>query len=180
MLLYGRNQTNIVSNRPSIKKKWNTHTHTHTQIKKTKTNWNRLHLATGAFSPGSGAPALRRYPYWEPTMCWVSPPAAVHFCFKATLKWLPWASCNTFWVQPRPEGFFFVCSPKAIWEIWVRSRSGKVWSRSSWTGKIPWRRERLPTPVFLPGEFPGLYSPRGHKESDTTEQLSLKKKELPW
>ena len=31
----------------------------------------------------------------------------------------------------------------------------------------------LPTPVFWPGEFHGLYSPRGHKESDMTEQLSL-------
>ena len=39
---------------------------------------------------------------------------------------------------------------------------------------IPWRRERLPTPVFWPGEFHRLYSPWGHKESDTTEQLSLK------
>ena len=29
------------------------------------------------------------------------------------------------------------------------------------------------TPVFWPGEFHGLYSPWGHKESDTTEQLSL-------
>ena len=28
----------------------------------------------------------------------------------------------------------------------------------SWVGKIPWRRERLPTPVFWPGEFYGLYS----------------------
>ena len=27
-----------------------------------------------------------------------------------------------------------------------------------WVGKIPWRRERLPTPVFWPGEFHGLYS----------------------
>ena len=40
------------------------------------------------------------------------------------------------------------------------------------------RREWLPTPVFLPGEFLGQrslvgYSPRGHKESDTTEQLTL-------
>ena len=26
-------------------------------------------------------------------------------------------------------------------------------------GLIPWRRERLPTPVFWPGEFHGLYSP---------------------
>ena len=27
-----------------------------------------------------------------------------------------------------------------------------------WVGKIPWRRG-LPTPVFWPGEFNGLYSP---------------------
>ena len=35
--------------------------------------------------------------------------------------------------------------------------------------RFPWRRERLPTPVFWSGEFQGLYSPWGHKESDTTE-----------
>ena len=27
--------------------------------------------------------------------------------------------------------------------------------------------------MFWPGEFHGLYSPWGHKESDTTERLSL-------
>ena len=42
-----------------------------------------------------------------------------------------------------------------------------------WAGEIPWRRERLPTPVFWPEELHGLYSPWGRKESDTTEQLSL-------
>ena len=42
-----------------------------------------------------------------------------------------------------------------------------------WVGKIPWRRERLPTAVFLPGEFHGLYSPWGHKESDMNEHLSF-------
>ena len=42
-----------------------------------------------------------------------------------------------------------------------------------WFGKIPWRKEHLPTPVFWPGEFHGLYSLWGHKESDTTERLSL-------
>ena len=42
-----------------------------------------------------------------------------------------------------------------------------------WVGKVPWRRERLPTPVFWPGEFHGLYSPWGHKESDKIESLSL-------
>ena len=43
-----------------------------------------------------------------------------------------------------------------------------------WVMKIPWRREWLPTPVFLLGEFHGQrslvgYSPWGLKESDTTE-----------
>ena len=43
--------------------------------------------------------------------------------------------------------------------------------------KIPWRREWLPTPVFLPGKSQGQrslvgYSPWGCKESDTVEQLS--------
>ena len=42
-----------------------------------------------------------------------------------------------------------------------------------WVGKIPWTRERLPTPVFLPGEFHGLFRPWSRKESDTPEQLSL-------
>ena len=38
----------------------------------------------------------------------------------------------------------------AMWETWVRSLG--------W--EDPRRRERLPTPVFWPGEFQGLYSPR--------------------
>ena len=44
---------------------------------------------------------------------------------------------------------------------------------NSWVGKIPWERERLPTPIFWPGEFHGLNSPWGRKELDTREQLSL-------
>ena len=39
--------------------------------------------------------------------------------------------------------------------------------------EVPWRRERLSTPVFWPGELHGLYSPWGRKELDTTERLSL-------
>ena len=51
----------------------------------------------------------------------------------------------------------------AKWEPWVR--------------KIP-RRERLPIPVFWPGESHGLYnpwrySPWGRTELDSTERLSL-------
>ena len=31
-----------------------------------------------------------------------------------------------------------------------------------WVGKVPWRREWQPTPVFLPGEFHGQRSLAGH------------------
>ena len=50
---------------------------------------------------------------------------------------------------------------------------GSILGFSPWVEKIPWRRERLPTPVFWPGEFHGLYSPWGLKELDMTERLSL-------
>ena len=47
----------------------------------------------------------------------------------------------------------------------------------SWVEKIPWRKDRLPTPVFLPGEFHEQrslagYSPWGRKDLDLTEWLS--------
>ena len=56
----------------------------------------------------------------------------------------------------------------AMQETWIQSR----------VGKVPWRRERQPTPVFLPEESYGQkslmgYSPWGHKESDRTEQMSI-------
>ena len=43
-----------------------------------------------------------------------------------------------------------------------------------WVGKIPWRKEWQPTPVFLPGKSHGQwslvgYGPQDHKELDTTE-----------
>ena len=47
-----------------------------------------------------------------------------------------------------------------------------------WVRKIPWRREWLPTPVFLSGEFHGQrslvgYSWWDHTELNTTERLTL-------
>ena len=39
-------------------------------------------------------------------------------------------------------------------------------------GRFPWRKERLPTAIFWPGESHGLYSPWGRKESDMTKLLS--------
>ena len=52
-----------------------------------------------------------------------------------------------------------------------------------WVGKIPWRRKRQPTPVFLPGKSHEQRSLVGYtvhgvaKESDTTQWLNNKK---PW
>ena len=47
----------------------------------------------------------------------------------------------------------------------------------TWVWFLNWEdhleRKSLPTPIFWPGEFHGLYSPWGRKESDTTEWLSL-------
>ena len=54
-----------------------------------------------------------------------------------------------------------------MWKTWVRPLG--------W--KIPWRRAWQPTPVFLLENPQGQrslvgYIPWGHKELDTTEQLS--------
>ena len=55
-----------------------------------------------------------------------------------------------------------VKNPLAMRETWVRSLG--------WEDPL---EKGILTPVFWPGEFHGLYSPWGRKESDTTEQLSL-------
>ena len=50
--------------------------------------------------------------------------------------------------------------------------------RENWGQSLGWEdpleTEMLPTPVFWPGEFHGLYNSWGRKESDTSEQLSLR------
>ena len=51
----------------------------------------------------------------------------------------------------------------AMQETWVQSLG--------WEDRL--EKGRLPTPVFWPREFRGLYSSLGRKESDTTQQLLL-------
>ena len=67
-----------------------------------------------------------------------------------------------FWAS----GGSVVKTPSTMWEMWV----------DPWVRKIPWRRKRQPTPVFLAGKFHRLrrlvgYSPWGRKESDMTERF---------
>jgi len=49
--------------------------------------------------------------------------------------------------------------------------------KETWVQSLGWEdtleKGKLPTPVFWPEEFHVLYSPWDHKESGTTEQLSL-------
>ena len=65
---------------------------------------------------------------------------------------------------------------------WLRGKDSACQCRilrfDPWVGKTPWRTGRLPTPVFLPGEFHGQrslvgYCPWGCKESDVTEWWTL-------
>ena len=56
-----------------------------------------------------------------------------------------------------------VKNPPAMRETWVQSLG--------W--EDPLEKERLPTLVFWPGDFHGLYSSWGRKETDTIERLSL-------
>ena len=44
--------------------------------------------------------------------------------------------------------------------------------RETWVGKIPWRREQLPTPVFWPGEFHGLENSYSLKVAKSWTRLS--------
>ena len=80
-------------------------------------------------------------------------------------------------------------SSTLAWKIPWTEEPGRLQSMGSWrvrhdwsdlvaytysgVGKIPWRRERLPTPVFWLGESHGLYSPWGCKELDMSETYMI-------
>ena len=55
-----------------------------------------------------------------------------------------------------------VKNPPAMRETWIRSLGWEDPLEKErpgfdpWVGKIPWRRKRLHSPVFWPGEFHGL------------------------
>ena len=78
-----------------------------------------------------------------------------------------------------PTGFYFVVI--SFSRGLPRWRSGKESTRQCrrrgndpWVWKLPWKRARQATPVFLPGKPHGQrglvgYSPWGRKESDRTE-----------
>ena len=88
--------------------------------------------------------------------------------FGLSHQWVgwPWIIVNT---QPLP--FYFCPLKKYIYgycgkEFACQCRRHKRFGFNPWFGKIPWRRQWQPTPVFLPGESHGQrslvgYSPYG-------------------
>ena len=90
----------------------------------------------------------------------------------------------------RPEACLPPLSISLVVRVVKNAPSMQETGFDPWLGKIPWRRECLPTPVFLPGKSHGQrglvgYSPWGPKESDMTKQRSTRAQPLssgksPW
>ena len=86
------------------------------------------------------------------------------------MSWHPW-ELGHHSAQGKVSLFFSFVTEASLVAQLVKNLPA-MWE--TWVGKIPWRRERLPTPVFWPGEFPHKeFTNLTRKESDTTEQLSL-------
>ena len=101
--------------------------------------------------------------------------AVVNDAFKISVS-----RCSLLVCRNRIEFFYAdLLSYRLLW--WLRWQSvclqcGRP-GFSPWVGKSPWRRKWQSTPVLLPRKSHGQrslagYSPRGRKESDTTERLS--------
>ena len=107
------------------------------------------------------------------------------FTWKWALNWfhrMEPCTCAPVWGSEAPSLFvakapFDSCplTPGASQVVLVvkgpacQCRSHKRWGYDPWVWKMPWRRVRQPTPVFLPGDFHGRRSLVGHKGSDVTK-----------
>ena len=78
------------------------------------------------------------------------------FCFVVTMRFLYSSVSIDVYMYTHIFPCGSVCK-ESISNVW---RPGF----DPWVGKIPWRRERLPTPVFWPEEYHGLYSPWGSQK----------------
>ena len=81
------------------------------------------------------------------------------------------SSVSSFMLSIRALGFLDGASGK---EPACQCRRYRRCGFDLWVGKMPWRREWQPSPVFFPGETQRQrslvgYSPWGHKELHTTE-----------
>ena len=103
-----------------------------------------------------------------------------------TRGWDGWMASQTqwTWVWVNSRNWWWTEEPGVLQSMGLQRVRHDWVTELNWTELLfssylpPWRREWQSTPVFLPGEFHGQrslmgYSPWGHKDSDTTEQLTL-------
>ena len=86
---------------------------------------------------------------------------------------IPYSRGSSVSMSPGLAGGFFTNEPSRICLQYRRP------GFNPWVRKMLWKKEWLPTPVFLPGRYHEQrclagYSPWGCEESDTTELLTLK------
>ena len=107
---------------------------------------------------------------WLP--CWASePPSSLSAGCRVTLSKFTWPLLGFSFVICKMGLVILIIALGLPWWLnWERIRlQCRRPGFKPWVGKIPWRRERLPTPVCWPGEFHGLYSLWGCKELDMTK-----------
>ena len=109
-------------------------------------------------------------------MCYLSMPGIISFLYPTGLQcrrsqFSSWVG-KICWRRERLPTPVFLGFPGGSAGKESACNAGDLGS-SPGLGRSPGQGERLPTPIFWPGEFHGLYSPWGHKELDTTERLSL-------
>ena len=111
----------------------------------------------------------------------------------ASEKWEVFlSSCIIYWLNI--SSWVIVCSLNHLFTSCYWSRMGfpggsvvkgstyqcRRHQFSPWVGKIPWRREWQPTPVFLPGKFNGQRSLPGYRPWDCKELGHKWATELNW
>ena len=108
--------------------------------------------------------------------------AAVHGVGHDWATELNWTECELLDPKGTQEGENIFGLPR--WysgkESAYQRRRRKRHRFDPWVGKVPCRRKRQPTPVFLPGKFHeqkdlARYRPWGRKQLDPTEQLSTQR-----
>ena len=98
-----------------------------------------------------------------PTLCDPmdrSPPgSSVHDILQARI--LMWVAMPSSKGSSQPKDwtcvFYVSCIGRQVHSVGNESTCNTEEGFDPWIGKIPWTKERLPTPVFWPGEFHGLY-----------------------
>ena len=88
------------------------------------------------------------------------------------------------WSRLRTSALLVSSSPWSSLPRWlrrsrIRLRCGRP-QFHPWVGKIPWRREGLPTPIFVPREFHGQRSQAGYSPMCHKEQTQLSDFHSPW